>query len=159
MYTKQILGGWDLTESDFNSRQEWLTHCERSTKEYHEKEAARLAALDEKKAVEAAALREKVLKFLVSLESGEKITFANAMAHNGKLRIVNPKIGDIPLIWELFSVAGLSFCTNAYSEQDAKIIADAFTQALAQAANVNNAKAVEVRDISKYAKAFDIIFF
>ena len=27
MYTKQILGGWDLTESDFNSRQEWLTHC------------------------------------------------------------------------------------------------------------------------------------
>ena len=44
MYTKQILGGWDLTESDFNSRQEWLTHCERSTKEYHEKEAARLAA-------------------------------------------------------------------------------------------------------------------
>ena len=37
MYTKQILGGWDLTESDFNSHQEWLTHCERTQKEYHEK--------------------------------------------------------------------------------------------------------------------------
>jgi len=158
MYTKQILGGWDLTESDFNSRQEWLTHCERSTKEYHEKEAARLAALDEKKSIESEVLREKVLKFLVALESGEKITFSNAMQHNGKLRVVNPKIGDIPLIWELFSVSGLSFCTKSYSEQDAQIIVDAFVNALAQAANVSNAKSVEVRDVSKYAKAFDIIF-
>ena len=50
--------------------------------------------------------------------------------HNGKLRIVNPKIGDIPLIWELFSVSGLSFVQKAYSEQDAQIIVDAFVNAL-----------------------------
>ena len=53
----------------------------------------------------------------------------------------------------------LVFVQKAYSEQDAQIIVDAFVNALAQAANVNNAKSVEVRDVSKYAKAFDIIFF
>jgi len=112
MYTKQILGGWDLQESDFSSRGEWLLHLERSTPEYHEREAKRLASLDEKKRQEAASLREKVAEMYSAIEEGELLTFTRKENRpSGAVRLINLKIGGKPVFWELLSVSALSFLT------------------------------------------------
>lgn len=157
MYLKEILGGWDLQESDFSSRGEWLLHLERSTPEYHEREAKRLASLNEKKRQEAASLREAVAEMYSAIGEGEKFTFTRKENRpSGAVRLINLKIGGKPVFWELLNVSALSFLTPAFSQQEAEIIVKGFLKVISEAAGIEPASKVESREVSKWEFAYDL---
>lgn len=159
MYLKEILGGWgdEKTRSDFATHEEWLLHLERSTPEYQEKEARRLASYHEAKQQEAASLREKVAEMYSAIGEGEEFTFTRKENRpSGAVRLINLKIGGKPIFWELLSVSALSFLTPAFSQQEAEVIVKGFLKVISEAAGIEHASKVESREVSKWEFAYDL---
>lgn len=157
MYTKQILGGWDLQESDFATHAEWVRYKELHSPEFHTSEAVRLAALDEKKRQEAVALREKVVAVAAALSEGESITFSRkTTAPSGAVRLINLEIAGKPFPIEVLSVNSLSYFCPAFTKVEAEVIAKGFAKKIGEAAGIADASRVETRNVDKRTHAYDV---